>query len=590
MQFSIIKTLAIACILFLQMGPQADASETGEGAGSLMSDYLAARIDAFGNRFDRAAERLTAIHDAVPASPHILRNLLHFRIGSGDFEGSLDVARQLDALQPGTDDIAVNLLAIGDFVDGDFNSALQRYQDSELNIGSTFLTILSGWTHFVNNDAAADAVLEGHDPTDPLLTFVRFHHALIHALRGNYAKADETVLSILEIENPEKFIPNTLLGEMMVFRVQLLAAQGRVEDAKSLAGLAPTGVPELAIERLAVLKQRLSPGETIEFDYLDDPVDGIALFASEIGSSFAREGDFDTGLIWAHFSSFLNPDSTALALLVANRFEELEGWEMAEGVYGSVPPDDPLFKFAEIARAETLHQLDRTEEALNALKELITSPLVDADVHLALGRIHNVESNHEQALESFNTAIDLIEVENLEAIRPKNPTSDWLAYYYRAIALERLGQWQESKVDFRRAAQDSGQNPYVLNYLGYSLADKGEELDEAMRLIRIAVEKMPENGAFIDSLGWVLYKLGRYDEAVPQLELAIRLEPHDPVVMDHLGDAYWTVGRKREAEFQWRRALEYDDEITDEFSIMRKLEVGLGEVIASERLQPVVPD
>ena len=596
MKISRLRTLAIACILLAQAGPFAGASETA-GTDPRVGDYLAARMAAFESRFDQAAEWLSAVDDAVPESPQLLRNLLLFRIGSGDFEGSLDAARRLNAIEPGTDEIVINTLAVGDFAEGDFNSALERYLDSELELGSAFLSILMGWTHFTNNDAeAAYEVLESHDPADQLLPFVKFHQALIQALEGEFGMADETVLSIPDLPNPEKFMPATLVGELLVLRVHLLAAQGLHGEAELVSSLTPAGVPELTSARLNFLNQRLGQGETFGFHYSDGAADGISRFISEIGRSFARNGNSNAALVWARFAAFLNPNDTALALEIADIFGDLESWEMARAVQEGVPEDDPLYRLAEVGRAESLYRLHRTEDALEAFEALIASPLVDADVHLALGNIHSHESNYEQALASFDAAVELIE-EGTDAQpagpaqRPQ-PASDWLAYYYRGIALERLGRWQESKVDFRRALIDSQQNPYVLNYLGYTLADRNEELEEARQLISEAVEQMPDNGAFVDSLGWVLYRLGEFDEAVTQMELAIKLEPQDPVVMDHLGDVYWMVDRKREAVYQWQRALAYSDdhEYVDVARIKRKLEVGLDEVLAAEGLPSVAVD
>jgi tetratricopeptide (TPR) repeat protein len=131
-----------------------------------------------------------------------------------------------------------------------------------------------------------------------------------------------------------------------------------------------------------------------------------------------------------------------------------------------------------------------------------------------------------------------------------------------------------------------------LNYLGYSLVEKRKNLDEALDMIERAVAARPDSGYIVDSLGWVLYRLGRYDEAVGHMERAVELMPVDPVVNDHLGDVFWAVGRKREAEFQWKRALSFirageGDGEADPDRIRRKLEVGLDVVLAEEGAEPL---
>ena len=97
----------------------------------------------------------------------------------------------------------------------------------------------------------------------------------------------------------------------------------------------------------------------------------------------------------------------------------------------------------------------------------------------------------------------------------------------------------------------------MLNYLGYSWIDKGENLDQGVRMIQRAVELRPNDGYIVDSLGWAYYKLGDFPRATQMLEKAIELLPEDPTINDHLGDAYWRGGRHTEARYQWRRALQF---------------------------------
>jgi Flp pilus assembly protein TadD len=115
----------------------------------------------------------------------------------------------------------------------------------------------------------------------------------------------------------------------------------------------------------------------------------------------------------------------------------------------------------------------------------------------------------------------------------------------------------------------------VLNYLGYSWVDRGENLDKALDMIKKAVDLRPNDGYIVDSLGWAYFKLGRFDDAVEQLERAVELKPEDSVINDHLGDALWKVGRKREATFQWNHARDLDPEPAEREKIVKKLENGL---------------
>lgn len=127
-----------------------------------------------------------------------------------------------------------------------------------------------------------------------------------------------------------------------------------------------------------------------------------------------------------------------------------------------------------------------------------------------------------------------------------------------AIVSEREGNIADAEEQFRIILSSEPDNAVVLNYLGYSLADRGLKLDEAESFIRRAVELEPGNGAYVDSLGWVLYRRGLYDEALEKLLEASRLIGTDPVIRAHLGDAYSALGRTREAVHAWTVALQLE--------------------------------
>jgi Flp pilus assembly protein TadD len=109
--------------------------------------------------------------------------------------------------------------------------------------------------------------------------------------------------------------------------------------------------------------------------------------------------------------------------------------------------------------------------------------------------------------------------------------------------------------DLRIAKAAAPNQPNVLNYLGYAMADRGENLDEALGMLRNAMRLRPRSGAILDSYGWALFKSGRYEEAATILERAAGLAPNLAEVADHLGDVYWRTGRQEEARLEWRRAL-----------------------------------
>jgi tetratricopeptide (TPR) repeat protein len=134
-------------------------------------------------------------------------------------------------------------------------------------------------------------------------------------------------------------------------------------------------------------------------------------------------------------------------------------------------------------------------------------------------------------------------------------TETWPLYFGRGGARERLGRWPEALADLRLAKAAAPNQPNVLNYLGYAMADRGENLDEALGMLRNAMRLRPRSGAILDSYGWALFKSGRHEEAATMLERAAGLAPNLAEVADHLGDVYWRTGRQEEARLEWRRAM-----------------------------------
>ena len=96
----------------------------------------------------------------------------------------------------------------------------------------------------------------------------------------------------------------------------------------------------------------------------------------------------------------------------------------------------------------------------------------------------------------------------------------------------------------------------ALNYLGYMFAEAGIKLDEAAKLVNRALELDPQNGAYLDSLGWVYYRQNRLPEAENLLVQALQRIGKDPTVHDHLGDIYFKQGKTRDAIMQWQASLQ----------------------------------
>ncbi len=136
-------------------------------------------------------------------------------------------------------------------------------------------------------------------------------------------------------------------------------------------------------------------------------------------------------------------------------------------------------------------------------------------------------------------------------------------YFSYGAACERAGDADKAVTLFRKCLELDPEDHTAANYLGYMWADKGTHLEEALGLIQKAVKFDPKNGAYLDSLGWVLFKLGRNDEALVQMRRAAELMKDDAVILDHLAEVLLKLGKTDEAIGVLREATKLEPDNKD---------------------------
>lgn len=238
--------------------------------------------------------------------------------------------------------------------------------------------------------------------------------------------------------------------------------------------------------------------------------------------------------------------SARLSLL--GQMSELAGdYEAALGWYAEVP-DSSDFADAQFRRAIVLDGLGREAEAYAVLDQLRAggiaddttlerSFLLEAEIALANDALDRAEDAYTRAL----------------AVLPMNPE----LRYGRALLLIRRGDTAGAIALLERLVDEAPDNAVYLNALGYTLADAGLRLPEALAFIERALEQDPDSAAILDSKGWVLFRLGRTGEAVEWLERAYTAEPNAEIGA-HWGEALWALGRRADAEAVWAKAAKLD--------------------------------
>lgn len=537
------------------------------GAPAVQADvavgtYLAARAASMAGDLPAAAEWLDRAIADDPDNGYLIENGLMAHVGLGNMTRARMLAD--DARDLGLELQIINMVEAAQAARTDDWAGLLAELDAGRGVGPLVDGLTRAWAQLGTGAmtealAAFDSVIE----RPGLQAFGLYHKGLALAAVGDFEGAD-AIFSL----PPEEGFQRT--RRSVLAHVAVLSQLDRNLDAVALLDAVFGDAPEPTI---AGLRSRLTAGEPIPYDFVNTPQEGLAEVYLSVAASLLGEIQDNVVLTHAQIALEIDPTLTDARLVVAEALDRLGQFEIAAATYAAVPAEDPSFIAAELGRADSLRRSGKIEAAVEVLTQLSRTHPGLSVVQARLGDMLRRSGDMEEANAAYSRALDLY--------APDDPAL-WLLHYTRGITAHQMDEWPAAEADFRRALELRPGHPQVLNYLGYSLVERGEKLDEALAMIEEAVAGEPQNGAIVDSLGWVYFKLGRLEEAVVQLERAAALEPVDPVVNDHLGDAYWAVGRTREAQFQWMRALSFDPDEVEAERIRRKLEIGLDAVLAEE--------
>jgi tetratricopeptide (TPR) repeat protein len=529
--------------------------------------YLAARIAGSRDDFREASNWYTRALIADPSNSALMEGAVIAHIAAGNFEAALAVARRLQ--QSGAKSQPADLILIADQAKrGDF-SAMIADLEAGRSVGMLLDGLVRAWAE-LGTGQMSNAVeqFEKLAETKGLEAFGLYHKALALASVGDFEGA-EAILSGKDNGTINVRRRGTIA------HVQILSQLERNADALALLDRA---LPIDTDPVVAEYKTRLEAGETLPYDITRNVTDGIGEVFFTLSLALNGEASDSYTLLYSRITTWLRPDHFEAQLMSASLLENQLQYDLAAEAYGMVPRTDGGFFAAEIGRARALNGAGRLDAALEVLTTLARDTPDLFSVHLALGDTLRRAERWPEASAAYDKAVALI---------PTVAANYWSVYFSRGISYERQGKWEEAEADFRKALELRPDEPQVLNYLGYSFLERGENFDEAIAMIETAVKARPDSGYIVDSFAWGLFLLGRYEEAVEHMERASVLEPVDPIVTDHLGDVYWAVGRKLEASFQWRRALSFGPEDDDAERIRRKLEIGLDAVRAEEGEKPL---
>lgn len=485
----------------------------------------------------------------TPSDPALIDGAMTAALAAGEVDRAREIARLAQAHNVVTPQ--VNLLRAADaLVAGRYRQA--RTQLNAVRGGAPEeLTkrMMLIWTRAGEGKIEeATAELGGTDLARPYSGLVAYQRALAFDYSGDEAQARA---AYEQAENGGLWSPPAIerYADMLVREGERDAALDmlRARDARGYNPAIADVIARIEAD-LRPARERLTPAR------------GGAIGLYSLASIFMQEAGSAEALSVLTLALVLDPDLDAARIAFAEAQIELGHADLARASLARIPSASPYASTAQTMEAMVLLREGRDAQAIAVAQENAETGGLRAK--RALAELY-------RGLERYGDAEPIYS--ELIAADP----SDWRLHFARGVARERLRRWDEAEGDLRRALELSPEQPEVLNYLGYTWVDRGEHLEEALRMIQRAVELRPLSGAIVDSLGWAHFKLGDYEQAVTHLERAVELEPADALLNDHLGDAYWRAGRRIEARFQWQRALSLDPAGPDANAIQVKLDDGM---------------
>ncbi len=321
-------------------------------------------------------------------------------------------------------------------------------------------------------------------------------------------------------------------------------------------------------------KQWIDSSDFSKFDNFfscKNEADIIAEFFFLISNFYASDGNFEKSNFYSNISIYLNPKFYFnLTHLVSNYFET-NNYEKVRKLLKNFSKKEEIYywyKFKKISKI--IYNEEGADKSLSYIEKKFK------DYSNPSLKIINDMANIYKRNKEFEKSINFYSL----LLKKLNKNSEEYAdvLYRRGSSYERLGDDKRSDNDLLKSLSIKPNDPYVLNYLGYSWLERGYEIQEAINMLNNAYNQKKNDPYIIDSVGWGYYLIGDYINAENFLRKAIQIMPKDPIVNDHYGDVLWKLNRKIQAKYYWESALNSEDSENEmKINISKKLLKGLNE-------------
>jgi len=486
---------------------------------------LLGRLYRLNNDLQKAEAELKTAVKLDPGSEEAVTTLAILYTDEGDTAHALQV---LSAV-PDSGRSAKLYSALGSAYEQrkDYKSAIEAFRHAVV-LDRDNLDAIRGLAENLMNDGQTEAALEQYkiiedaNPEDAQ-TYLRV--AEIYRRQGKYD------LALENLKKADAMVPDSM--EVPYSMAAVYQAEGRYDDAVKL------------------LQDLLKKTEKSEANSSQADRNNRAIFIERLGMIYREQENYTAAAETFRKMLPLGEENARSGYQeIIDTYREAKQWPQATAVakeaVQKLPNDRELRMVLDAQLADT-GEVDR---ALADVRSLLKGGPEDREVYLRLGIIYTRAKRWTDAEEALAKAEQM-------STKPEDKAYVW---FLRGDTLQRQKKFDEAEADFRKVLAatppSDPQSAATLNYLGYMNADRGVKLEESLNYVKQALSFEPNNGAYLDSLGWVYFKQGKYDLAEESLTKAALHMSSDPTVQEHLGDLYQKTGRLKLAAAHWERSVQ----------------------------------
>ena len=480
------------------------------------------RLYKINNQPEKAEEAYKKVLNVDPESKEGLSSLAQLDFEQGDYAGAVELLKKIpeDDMEPPL----LGMLAYSYAETRDYDSAVAAYEKAiakdpeNQELHRAYAQALLG----IGNAPAARAEYEKILKADPDDAATYLKMSELDRQEGHYDEARK------DLEHA-KTLQSDKSGNQEISYQQAL-----LEDA--------VGNQDKAIELLqGLIKGSVEPGDK----YSPAEANNRALFLERLGLVYREQRKYELALQTFRQIVPLQGQIGRGEQLIVDTLRMNHQLSQAVPELDAALQKSPDDRELHTLRAYVVGELGRVDEAVKQLQALMNNKPADRELYLSIAQVYIQAKRFDEAEQVANQAL---------AASSKPEEQEYSRFLLGSI-YERQKKYDLAEEQFKKVLATDPLNASAANYLGYMLADRGVRLDESLKYIQKALRLDPNNGAYLDSLGWAYYKMDRCDLAEPHLEKAARLMSDDPTILEHLGHVYLRLGKDSQAEQEWERAL-----------------------------------